>query len=67
MYMYIYIYIYIDRYNAVTSSFRHGINFAGSLEDVRDAYHTLEGRGYRRLTPHFIPRCSVDRESGTSM
>lgn len=29
---------------------------AGSLEDVADAYRTLEGRGYRRLTPHFIPR-----------
>ncbi|CAM9983441.1 unnamed protein product [Hapterophycus canaliculatus] len=28
----------------------------GSLEDVGDCYRTLEGRGYRRLTPHFIPR-----------
>lgn len=29
---------------------------SGSLEDVADCYRTLEGRGYRRLTPHFIPR-----------
>lgn len=36
----------------------------GSLEDVRDAYHTLEGRGYRRLTPHFIPRILINLAAG---
>ncbi|CAN0053797.1 unnamed protein product [Scytosiphon promiscuus] len=36
----------------------------GSLEDVGDCYRTLEGRGYRRLTPHFIPRILINLAAG---
>ncbi|CAB1104920.1 unnamed protein product [Ectocarpus sp. CCAP 1310/34] len=36
----------------------------GSLEDVADCYRTLEGRGYRRLTPHFIPRILINLAAG---
>ncbi|CAN0304020.1 unnamed protein product [Pylaiella littoralis] len=36
----------------------------GSLEDVGDCYRTLEGRGYRRVTPHFIPRVLINLAAG---
>ncbi|CAM9687779.1 unnamed protein product [Laminaria digitata] len=36
----------------------------GSLEDTADAYRTLESRGYRRLTPHFIPRILINLAAG---
>ncbi|CAM9184221.1 unnamed protein product [Ascophyllum nodosum] len=48
-------------------SYRAGVAIGsgiGSLEDVADAYRTLEGRGYRRLTPHFIPRILINLAAG---
>eukprot|EP00752_Nemacystus_decipiens_P007358 g6580.t1 len=36
----------------------------GSLEDVGDCYRTLQGRGYRRVTPQFIPRILINLAAG---